>query len=73
MHRKVSAAVHRVNGSFGVVVNVVREGLWVVHAHLLLGPESCHAPELLGQVVFNDLLVNLLRRPDRKAIIFDVE
>lgn len=70
---KVSTAVDGVDRSFGVVVDVVGEWLRVVHAHLSLRPEGSHTPELLGQVILNDLLVRLLGRPDWDAIILDVE
>ena len=73
LHSKVGTSVDRVDGSFSVVVNVVWEWLRVVHAHLLLRPQGCHAPELLGQVVLDDLLVNLLRRPNGQAVVLDVE
>ena len=73
LHGIMSTAIDRVNRSFGVVVDVVGERLRVVHAHLLLRPQSSHAPEFLGQVVFDDLLVNLFRGPYWEAIVLDVK
>jgi len=69
----VGAAVDVVNRPLGVVVNVVGERLGVVHLHLSARPQSGHAPELLGQVVLDDLLVDLVRRPDGYAVVLDVD
>ena len=73
LESEMGTAVDRVHIGLCVVVDVVGERLGVVHAHLLLGPERRHAPEFPGQILLNDLLVDLLRRPDGKAGVLDMQ
>lgn len=70
---KVSRTVDTVNTLLRGVLEWLGERRRVVVEQLSFRPENSHVPELLGHILFNDLLVHTLVGPNGKSFILDMQ
>jgi hypothetical protein len=70
---KVRRTIDTVNTLLRGVFEWLSERRRVVVEQLSFRPENSHVPELLGHILFDDLLVHTLVGPDGKSLILDVQ